>query len=150
MAIPPLVSETVNCHFDEASHYVMLTYSGDVPATGPAMFFEYLFKVIQDVGVDAVHGTIIDMHNLTNFPVFTLNSGVRNSKAANQDEKMTLIPVVCVVKTLYQEEVAKMFTKLAPHKDRRDIVKSVEDAVKFIETWHHKHPTTPDSGTSST
>ena len=70
---------------------------------------------------------------MPNFPIHTLNSGVRNTKAVNRNESMMLIPIVCVVNTLYQQQIAKMFSPLAPEKDRRGIAKSMEEAAGLID-----------------
>src|SRR5258708_4643188 len=140
MTYRALNTPNVQAHYDEHTKLIMLTYLDNLPPNGPNLFYEWLYDLADAIEIGNVHGGIIDIRPLTNFPAMTLGSSVKGAKVLNQRIDLSQLPVAYVVKNLYQREVAQMFVKMAPQANRRAIIDSLEKGLKFIEDWHKANP----------
>lgn len=136
MVHPALMTDHVQANYDERLSLIRLTYSGNLPPTGPGEFYQWLYDLADTIEIANVRGGLIDLRPLTNFPAMTLGSSVSGAKVLNQRIDLSQLPVAYIVKNLYHREVAQMFIRLAPQANRRRIVESPEQGLIFIHEWH--------------
>ena len=55
---------------------------------------------------------------------------------------MSHIPVGLIVRTIYQEQMVRISTKLTQQTQRMKIVKSMDEALAFIQEWNQQHRAT--------
>jgi hypothetical protein len=149
MNIPPLQNEYIRASFDEERHLIRVVYSEELPIEVPVLFYRWLESLVEAVDIKTVRGGTFDLRKTKNIHPQILGRTSKESRAANRKTDMSHVPIAFIVETLYQSEVARILIHLTPQPERRHIVKSEEEALRFIDEWNKTHVPEDDQNLSS-
>ncbi len=138
MAIDPLEIEQATAYFDEEQQLIFVTYRGDLDGEVTVQVYEWIERLLETVGIDALNGEIFDFTAVTTFQDSNLQIARKVSRRMNLSMDTSQLPVALIVKDFYQEEILRGTMRIVPEQERKRIVNSEEEALAFIEEWYRQ------------
>lgn len=135
MNVESLQVEQATAYFDEERRYIRVAYRGSLGSDVTVQVYDWIDRVVKQIGVDGILGEIFDFSEVTEFQPENLQTARKTSKRMNVRLDTSSLPVALVVKTFYQEEILRGAMQIAPGHARKRIVKSEAEALAFIEEW---------------
>jgi uncharacterized protein YggU (UPF0235/DUF167 family) len=89
--------------------------------------------------IDVLDGAVFDFRDVTQFDNSNLTSAQRRSEAFNSKFDLSRIPAALIVGDSYQQRMMRISLNISPQQNRKRIVSSVEDAIKFIREFNSKN-----------
>lgn len=136
MVIRPLEIQNVYATYDETTRIVHVTYRGSLDSEVSSAVYEWLNRLIEMVGAQAIFGQIWDFRNVDQFMPENLQDARKNSRIMNLKQDTGRFPVAMIVKDYYQEEILRGPMKNVPENTRKAIVHSTKDGLAFLQQWH--------------
>lgn len=136
MEFRTLEHPNANAHFDPESHIAFITYQGSLSADASSAVYAWLGELSSTVGLEQVYGEVFDFRQVTEFMPDNLMEARKKSRQMNLRMNVKKLPVAMIVKDFYQEEILRGPMQNVEENRRKTIVRSMEDALSFIEKWH--------------
>ena len=128
--------ENATAYYDDESQLIRIQYSGALGGQVTVDVYQWIGKLVEEIGVEAVRGEIFDFRDVTTFMPDNLMEARRKSRGFNLRNDISHLPVAMVIGTAYHEEILRGPMQNPPENARKTIVYSEEEAVQFIEEWH--------------
>jgi hypothetical protein len=128
----------VTGHFDIHNRIFYVTYRGTLNADTTNKAYMWLFIEGAKVNIANIHAFIFDFSQVTKFERENTFATKRQSQTARAAVDLSRIPAALVVKTVYQEQMVLLSTKVNEVEERTRIVKSQAEAMTFIDQFHAK------------
>lgn len=136
MSYPPLEHNNARAAFDADSRLVVVTYSGELDAATTTAVYEWLAGLAESQGIESLRGEIFDFRQVTEFMPDNLMAARKNSRRLNLRHDVQNLPVAMIVKDFIQEEILRGPMQNVKENVRKRIVRSMDDALAFIDSWH--------------
>jgi hypothetical protein len=139
MSVERLEIEQATAYYDAEQRMVRIAYRGSLGSDVTVQVYDWLDKLIQEIGVEKIHGEIFDFSGVTEFQPSNLQTARKTSKRLNVKIDTSQLPVALIAKTFYQEEILRGSMQISPDHTRKRIVKSEDEAFTFIHDWNATH-----------
>lgn len=136
MTYPPLEHENAVAKFDAETRLVIVTYSGELDAATTTRVYEWLADLADAQGIESLRGEIFDFRQVTEFMPDNLMAARKVSRRMNLRHDVQNLPVAMIVKDFIQEEILRGPMQNVKENVRKRIVRSMDDALAFIDNWH--------------
>jgi hypothetical protein len=93
-------------------------------------------QLIDKIGTENLYGEVFDFREVTFFSLDNLIGARKNSRRMNIMANTHEFPVAMIVASRMQEEVLRGPMQVMPGNKRKRIVKTVDEAVAFLDEWH--------------
>jgi hypothetical protein len=136
--IKALKTEQIEAEFDEVRGLLLVKYCGELSSDVTKQFYGWLVGEMQanPEKVGESRGSIFDFRDVTDFGIDNLSATQQSSKQVNKQADVTNHPVALIVNDVYQEGMVKLSMQVTEQQERKRIVKSVDEAVAFIQSWY--------------
>jgi hypothetical protein len=142
MNIPSLNNPNVAAHVDSVTGLIHVVYQDAITPQITKRFYEWLYEIAGKHDLAGVKGATFDFRDVKTFDQGNIRTAQKESRSANNKLSMSHIPVGLIVRTLYQEQMVRISTTLTQQTHRMKIVKSVNEALAFIQEWNQQHRAT--------
>jgi len=142
MAIPPLNQTNVTAQVDHDSGLIHVVYQEAITPQVTLQFYEWLYDIAGQYDLAGIQGATFDFRAVKTFDQGNMRTAQKESRTANNKLSMAHIPVSLIVRTIYQEQMVRISTKLTQQTQRMKIVKSMDEALVFIQEWNQQHRAT--------
>jgi len=139
MSFPPLEHEHAHAAYDPETRIATITYRGNLNADASAAAYEWLGNLTREIGTEQLYGEIFDFRQVTEFMPDNLMDARKQSRRFNLKTNVNF-PVAMIVKDFYQEEILRGPMQNVKENARKTIVKSVDEALAFMQEWHAQNP----------
>ena len=138
VVIDQLEKVHVECHYNAEKRIAYVTYKGILDADASDSAYDWLYKLIGNIGVDHLYGEVFNFRGVTVFTTENLIDAMRKSRKMNISitAKTRLFPVAMIVANTMQEEILRGPMRVPPENVRKRIVYSMEEAHRFLDQWH--------------
>lgn len=134
--LPRLDTEHVSAYFDPQMGISFITYRGHLTAEVTETLYAWVRSLLPHIGPDATRGVIFDFRQVTRFHQGNLEASRKQSVTINQEADNSTHCVALIVDNFYQEQLVSVSMNLTPGEKRKRIVRSMDEALAYIETWH--------------
>ena len=136
--IKALKTEQIEADFDEVRGFLLVKYCGELSSDVTKQFYGWLMGEMQanPEKVSEARGSIYDFRDVTDFGMDNLSATQQSSKQVSKQADVTNHPVALIVNDVYQEGMVKLSMQVTEQQERKRIVKSVDEAVAFIQSWY--------------
>jgi len=136
--IKPLKTEQIEAEFDDIRGFLLVKYHGELSSDITKQFYGWLMGEMQanPEKVSEARGSIYDFRDVTDFGMDNLSATQQSSKQVSKQADVTNHPVALIVNDVYQEGMVKLSMQVTEQQERKRIVKSVDEAVAFIQSWY--------------
>jgi hypothetical protein len=134
--------ETPNviAYFDDENGIVHVIYRGMLSPDITAQVYKWMAESVQHLDVTQIRGGIYDFRQVKDFNNGNLSTAHRESRNFNVKVDVSSIPAALLVETFLQEQMVKVSMQITPGQDRKRIVKTMDDAVAFIDQFRKQQP----------
>jgi hypothetical protein len=134
------VFETKNilCRYDPLTRIMHIRYNETSLPEDAINGYAWALRIFDVVDVNTIRGSIFDFRRITMFHLSTLNTTRTQSIRMNRSVDLSSHPVALLIKTIYQEKMLGISKAVTPGEDRKRIVRSEDEAVKFLNAWNNK------------
>lgn len=132
-----LNTESASVYYDVDKHHLFVTYYGAVTPVVTADVYATIAAVMEQY-IESVRAGIFDFRHVSGFENANLTTVRRTSSNLNANYDMNHIAVPLIVGTAIQERMVMVSMKITPQEERKKIVHSDAEALKFIEAFHAK------------
>jgi hypothetical protein len=146
MANYTLETENVTASYDPQTGLLFVTYRGVMTPDVTVAFYRWLGDLIKTASPDDLmkaRGSIYDFRQVKQFAASNISTAQRQSQQVNHAADMSHIPVALITESLLQTEWVRVTMKIMPDQDRKRVVKSMEEAVAFIDQFHARRAPEP-------
>lgn len=98
--------------------------------------YEEAMHLTRSAGVTQVTGYIFDFRAVTRFAPGNMAAMQQNIIRVNRLPDIAPIPTALLVHNHVQEHLLRVAVVASPGKERRQIVHTLDEAHRFIQTWH--------------
>jgi hypothetical protein len=136
-------------YIDTDLKVLMVIYHATISSQTTAELYAWIQRITANATPeDTTIGGIFDFREVKEFVSGNLSSVQRRSTDLNRKVDTSSYPVALLVSTLYQEQLVRAVMKSTPGQDRKKIVRSLEDAMTFLKTFHEKRLTSEHQAVS--
>lgn len=136
--IQKLNEANVTGYFDSQKRIFYISYRNTLDAETSLNAYSWLFVQGGLVGLENIYAFIFDFTQVQKFEKDNTLTTKRQSQTARAAVDLSRIPAALIVKTVYQEQMVLLSTKVNDVEERTRIVKSQAEAMSFIEQFHAK------------
>ena len=147
MTVQPLDQQRVTAHYDPERRVAYIVYSGILEATDSAAAYAWLNAIIEEIGVEHLHGEIFDFRAVKQFQSDNLIDARKNSRRLNLRVDIHQTPVAMIVRDQVQEEILRGPMRNVRENRRKRIVLSEDEAYAFFTEWHSTLKSDPEEET---
>ena len=140
MSVDRLEQKNVTAYFDPQTKIVHVIYRGQLGAEASDAAYTWLENVLETIGTSNIYGEIWDFRQVTLFTSDNLIDARRHSRKLNITMDVHHFPVAMVIRNSMQEEILRGPMRNVPGNDRKQIVRSPEQATDFLQSWNEAHP----------
>jgi hypothetical protein len=136
--IKVLKTEQIEAEFDDIRGFLLVKYRGELSSDVTKQFYGWLMGEMQanPEKVSEARGSIYDFRDVTDFGMDNLSATQQSSKQVSKQADVTNHPVALIVNDVYQEGMVKLSMQVTEQQERKRIVKSVDEAIAFIQSWY--------------
>lgn len=134
--IEPLQLEQASAYFDGEQRIAYVAYRGSLGDAVTVQVYEWLDTLFKQVDIQTVYGEIFDFTKVTEFQPSNLEAARKNSKRLNLKMDVSHLPVALIVDNSYQLGMLETAMRISPEHQRKRIVWSREEAMRFLEEWN--------------
>lgn len=134
--IPILSSKTVNAYFDTQTGVLFVSYYGVLDASTSGNLYDWIEQMRDVVDSHGVRGLVFDLRKVVRFKRDNLYTTAEQSERLSEQLDHRVYPIALVVGNYYQEQMAKVTILVAHDAERREIVRSMEEALGYIGSWY--------------
>jgi hypothetical protein len=141
-----LETENVGASYDAEKGLLFVTYRGVMTPDVTVAFYRWLGELLKTASPEDLmkaRGSIYDFRQVKQFAASNISTAQRQSQQVNHAADMSHIPVALITETSLQTEWVRVTMKIMPDQDRKRVVKSMEDAIGFIDNFHAKRAPEP-------
>jgi hypothetical protein len=139
--IQALKTEQIEAEFDDVRGLLLVKYRGELSSDVTKQFYGWLMGEMQTnpEKVTEARGSVYDFRDVTDFGIDNLSATQQGSKQVTKQADVTNHPVALIVNDVYQEGMVKLSMQVTDQQDRKRVVKSMDEAVTFIQEWYKKN-----------
>ncbi|RMG83051.1 MAG: hypothetical protein D6712_13665 [Chloroflexi bacterium] len=144
MTFPRIDSDDLTAYFDDEHYITYVVYRGVLTDQQTLRVYAWMGELLKaaiaaGLGLNDLYGSVYDFREVTNFKQYNLSTVMRESQKVNTKMNLSHVPVALLVQSPLQEELLRIALKLTPQDYRKKVVHSEQEALDFIEQWHHEH-----------
>src|SRR5689334_13798290 len=139
MVVPRIDTQTLTTDFDPVQRVVYIRFSGSLTPDIVTRLYDWINALTEALGAEHIRGVVNDMRGMRFLQSYSLGMLAKASRKANAKHDFSHLPTAYIVSSLFQDQIARMAIRVAPN--RRAIVHSDEEALRFIDDWHKQHTT---------
>ncbi|MFN8371789.1 MAG: hypothetical protein U0694_02785 [Anaerolineae bacterium] len=129
-------------YWEETQGVFYVVYRGVLTSSVTHAVYEWTTEFAQVVNVEEVRGAVYDFRQVTDAETGNLAAVHRESRNLNVRVDTSHTAVALIVETVHQEQIVRISMQVTPGHERKRIVKSMDEALKFIDEYHMKHSAT--------
>ncbi|TVR22800.1 MAG: hypothetical protein EA396_05280 [Anaerolineaceae bacterium] len=137
--IPILSSKTVNAHFDTQTGVLFVSYYGVLDASTSGNLYQWIEQMKDVVDSHGVRGLVFDLRKVVRFKRDNLYTAAEQSQRLSEQLDHRIYPIALIVGNYYQEQMAKVTLLVTHDSERREIVRSMEEALTYIGSWYARN-----------
>jgi hypothetical protein len=132
----------VTAYWDGARGIFYVIYRGILSADVTKEVYQWMTEKVALVKGEEIRGGIYDFRQVTDSNVGNLTTLHRESRNFNVQIDTSQTPIALVVETIHQEQIVRFSMQVTPGHGRKRIVKSMDEAHKFINDYHARQTKT--------
>jgi hypothetical protein len=136
-----LESPEVTAYYDEEQRIVFVAYAETLTPDISKAVYEWANRIMTTEEVAKSRGSIYDFRRVQKFNLGNLTVVQQKSAQLNRKEDFSNHAVALICETIYQESMVRTAMQITPGQDRKRIVRSMEEALAFVENFHNKRKT---------
>ncbi len=141
MVYERLETEEVTAYYDEEQRLVFIKYTETLTPESTRAVYEWANRIMTPEEVGRSRGSIYDFRPVKKFNLGNLAIVQQKSTQLNRKDDFSNHAVALIVETFYQESMVRTAMQITPGQDRKRIVRSMEEALAFIDSFQNKRRT---------
>jgi hypothetical protein len=128
----------VVAYWEDTQNIFYVTYRGVLSQDVTTQVYQWMIETAQALKGQEVRGGIYDFRQVKEAESGNLAAVHRESRNFNVKVDTSNIPIALIVDNIHQEQIVRISMQVTPGQKRKAIVKSMDDAIRFIQTYHGK------------
>lgn len=138
MAHYQLETQQASAVYDPETRIATVAYRGNLSANVTKEVYAWLEDLYREMGAEGFYGQIFDFREVTDFDRTNLVTARKLSTRINSIVDVTQIPVALIVGDFYHEEILRSGMRISPEHQRKHIVWTEDEALRFIQGKHRE------------
>jgi hypothetical protein len=131
-------SPEVTAYWEDIQNIFYVIYRGVLTRAVTTQVYQWMMETSQALKGQEVQGGIYDFRQVSDAESGNLAAVHRESRNFNVKVDTSHTPIALIVENLHQEQIVRISMQVTPGQKRKRIVKSMDEALKFIQEYHAK------------
>jgi hypothetical protein len=128
----------VTAYWEDTQDIFYVIYREALSREVTTQVYQWMIETSQALKDKEVLGGIYDFRQVIDAESGNLAALHRESRNFNVKVDTSHTPIALIVENLHQEQIVRISMQVTPGQKRKRIVKSMDDALKFIQEYHAK------------